>query len=351
MPFKLMPFTSKLACLVLLLSAGIASADTHPDSHAPISVMGDHTHSQGEFMLGYRAMHMSMQGNRDGTSSISSAEIASSAANPFGAPPTLRVVPEDMTMTMHMVSAMYAPSDRVTLMGMLNYTTKEMDHTTFAGPSGTNVLGGFTTKTGGMGDTSLAALIRLGDTHHSKWHVTLGLSLPTGDIEETDDILTPMNTRPSPRLPYPMQLGSGTYDLVTGFTYSSNADRWGWGSQWRSLVHLGENDEDYTLGDEHKLQGWLSYRINPSLSVSARLAYLDRGNIDGMDPLINAPVQTADPDRHGMQRLDFGLGANVLLPGQKQRLALEVTAPVYQKLNGPQLETDWVLTFGWQYTP
>jgi len=346
-----MQFTPHSACLALLLSAGIAIADTHPDSHAPISVMGDHTHGQGEFMLGYRAMHMAMQGNLDGTSSISSAQIASTAANPFGAPPTLRVVPEEMTMTMHMLSAMYAPTDRVTLMGMLNYTTKEMDHVTFAGPSGTDELGGFTTKTSGLGDTSIAALVRLGERKHSKWHATLGLSLPTGDIEETDAILTPMNTRPSPRLPYPMQLGSGTYDLITGLTYSSHADRWGWGSQWRSVTRIGENDEDYSLGDEHKLQGWLSYRLNPSLSLSARLAYVDRGNIDGMDASIQAPVQTADPDRHGMQRLDVGLGANLLLPGKKQRLALEVTAPTYQKLDGPQLQTDWMLTFGWQYTP
>jgi len=81
------------------------------------------------------------------------------------------------------------------------------------------------------------------------------------------------------------------------------------------------------------------------------LSYLDRGNIDGQDPNIQAPVQTADPNRQGIQRLDVGLGANLLLPGKKQRLAFEVSAPTYQKLDGPQLETDWMLTFGWQYAP
>lgn len=30
------------------------------------------------------------------------------------------------------------------------------------------------------------------------------------------------------------------------------------------------------------------------------------------------------------------------------RLALEVGAPVYQDVNGLQLETDWVATLGWQ---
>ena len=346
-----MQYRLTMAGVGLLLCTCTATADTRPDAHAPISVMGDHVHQQGEFMLGYRAMYMAMQGNRDGTSSRSPETIASSTPNRFGAPPTLRVVPLEMTMTMHMLSAMYAPSDRMTLMGMFNYVTKDMDHLTFQGLAGTTRLGEFTTKTSGFGDTTLAALIRLGDSDTSRLHMTAGLSIPTGDIEETDDILTPMNTRPSPRLPYPMQLGSGTYDLVAGLTYSESLDRWGWGSQWRSVIRLGENDEDYTLGDEHQLQGWVSYLATPDLSLSARLSYLDRDNINGQDPLIRAPVQTADPNRQGLSRLELGLGLNFMLPGHQQRLALEISAPVHQDLDGPQLETDWTLTLGWQFTP
>ena len=32
-----------------------------------------------------------------------------------------------------------------------------------------------------------------------------------------------------------------------------------------------------------------------------------------------------------------------------QRLALEFTRPLWQDLEGPQLETDWELVMGWQY--
>ncbi len=212
-------------------------------------------------------------------------------------------------------------------------------------------MGEFTTKTSGIGDLTLAALINLQHNHDSRWHATVGLSLPTGDIEETDDILTPMNTRPTPRLPYPMQLGSGSYDLITGLTYSANRDRLGWGGQWRSQWRLDENSEDYRLGDEHQLSAWSSYRINRHVSASARLTFVDRGNIRGMDSLIMAPVQTADPSRHGRQRWDLALGANVLMPGGRHRLAFEVSAPIRQDLDGPQLETDWTLTLGWQFAP
>jgi len=37
-------------------------------------------------------------------------------------------------------------------------------------------------------------------------------------------------------------------------------------------------------------------------------------------------------------------------PGLRgHRLALEVGRPVYQNLDGPQLEADWTATLGWQW--
>ena len=81
---------------------------------------------------------------------------------------------------------------------------------------GTNRLGEFTTETEGFGDTTLSALIRFFEREHQSAHLNAGFSIPTGSIEETDDILTPMGMRPTVRLPYPMQLGSGTFDAKPG---------------------------------------------------------------------------------------------------------------------------------------
>ena len=349
-----MKFYFAAAALAAVLSVS-ALADTRPDSHAPIGVMGDHLHKKGEFMFSYRFMTMQMKDNIDGSSNISPDRIVTTAANPFAnppmMPPNLRVVPTEMTMDMHMVGAMYAPSDAVTLMAMVNYIEKEMDHITYMGPMGTNRLGGFTTKTSGIGDTSVSALISFGQSHDHRWHATLGVSLPTGSIDEEDRILTPMNTRPSPRLPYPMQLGSGTYDLIAGVTYAGSSGPWGWGGQWLSTVRTGENDEDYTLGDEHRVQGWVSRILSDDVSVSVRASYTDRGNIDGMDPRILAPVQTADPDRHAFERVDLNLGLNWVLPGEVHRLAIEVGWPISQYADGPQMESDWTATIGWQWAP
>jgi hypothetical protein len=348
--------TRLTASAVLLVACATVTADPRPDSHAPISVMGDHIHKTGEVMFSYRYMHMSMNDNRKSTSRMSPEEIATTVPNRFAGspmmPPTLRVVPTKMTMDMHMLGVMYAPTDRLTLMGMASYLKKDMTHITFAGPVGTTRLGNFKASTSGIGDTVLSAMYGLSDSVSAhRWHATLGVSLPTGSSDEEDRILTPMNTQPEVRVPYPMQLGSGTYDLVSGLTYASDRDVWGWGAQLGAVTRLGDNGENYTLGNEYHLKSWVSYLLSHSVSLSGSLGVFDRGNIDGIDAEIMAPVQTADPSLQGGQRVERGLGMNFLLPAQGHRVAFEAKVPVYQNLDGPQLEVDWSVVVGWQYTP
>lgn len=345
---------SAVAIVATALFASAAKADTQANTHAPIGVMGDHVHDAGEWMVSYRLMSMPMKGNLAGDRGIGPDEIVTTVPNRFfgtpGQPPTLRVVPTEMDMTMHMLGLMYAPSDRVTLMTMLNYLSNDMDHRTYQGGMGTTVLGTFTTKSSGLGDGSLSALVRLAGRDALKVHATLGVSLPFGDIENRDAILTPMNMRPTVRLPYPMQLGSGSYDPIVGVTAMHVTERYSWGGQWRSTFRVSDNDEDYRLGDEHRLTAWVAYSPRHSTSLSLRADFMDKGEIDGIDPAIVAPVQTADPDRQGGKRLDVGVGVNFAAAGSFEgwRLAAEYMLPVYQDLNGPQLETDGILTLGLQ---
>jgi len=67
---------------------------------------------------------------------------------------------------------------------------------------------------------------------------------------------------------------------------------------------------------------------------------------------IVAPVQTANPDFQGGDRIDIGLGLN--LSGQRGawrgwRGAVEFGVPVDQDLDGPQMEADWFVTAGLRY--
>jgi hypothetical protein len=181
-----------------------------PDGHAPIGVMGDHTHSAGEWMFSYRYRFMDMDGNREGTDNLSDAEVLQQ----------FPVTPVRMTMQMHALGVMYAPTNDLTLMAMVPYVFKEMDHVTRRGVR-------FTTNSEGFGDIKLTALYKVLDQSQQRLHLNIGMSFPTGSIEERDN--TPAGD--DQILPYPMQIGSGTFDLLPGITYLGQSNNWSWGSQ------------------------------------------------------------------------------------------------------------------------
>lgn len=305
---------------------------TRPDSHAPIGVMGDHLMKKDETMLSYRYMSMAMDGNRSGTESVST---------PLSG---YMVSPLSMDMDMHMFSAMYAPTDKLSVMMTLPYTSISMDHR--VNMDSTN----FTTEASGIGDVKLGATYGLFAKPGTDFLFNFIVNAPTGSIDErdittgTDDV----------QLPYPMQLGSGTWDFTPGLTYVQTYDNWSWGAQGLYTYRTGENDNGYTLGNKLDATAWLAKKMARSTSLSFRLKVLDWGNIEGSDntlTLMPSMVPTADPNLRGGRRVDALLGVNFVMPGfPGLRLALEAGAPVYQKLDGPQLETDFIFTLGGQYT-
>ena len=306
---------------------------TRPDSHAPIGVMGDHLMREGEIMLSYRFMRMDMDGNRSGTNRVST---------PL---PGYMVSPLEMTMDMHMLGAMYAPSDKLTLMAMLPYTSISMDHVRHMGSLN------FTTDASGIGDIKLAATYGLFAKPGADFLFNFSVSLPTGSIDERDEIPTmpPQNAH----LPYPMQLGSGTFDFTPGLTYVQTFSDWSWGTQGKYTLRISDNDNGYTLGDKLAVTAWIAKQVAPSTSVSFRLNLNDWDNIDGADTKLLAmpTVATKDPNLRAGTRVDALVGVNFVPPGNTNlRLAAEVGVPAYQKLDGPQLETDLTFTLGGQYT-
>lgn len=334
------------------MEMGMATGMMRADAHVPFGVTGGDLMMPGKVMLSYRYMRMQMDGNRIGTDEVSPEEIVTRVPNRFAPPPTLRVVPTDMTTEMHMVGAMYAPSDRLTLMAMTAYFEKSMDHVTFRGASGTDRRGTFTSESSGIGDTKLAGLLHVYDSDRHQLYLNAGISLPTGSIDESGEVLSPMGTRPELRLPYPMQLGSGTFDLLPGVTYKGSEGRVGWGAQASGTVRLGRNDEGYSLGDRAELTAWGSYRWAPWVSTSLRVSGQHVGRVDGQDSEIAAPVQTADPNFQGGERVNVAVGAN--FAGQRAALAgvrvgMELAVPVYQDLHGPQMASDWSFSVGGKY--
>ena len=101
----------------------------------------------------------------------------------------------------------------------------------------------FTTRTQGLGDIKIGALYELWRGEGARVIALGTLSIPTGDISERDE--TPMG---NVILPYPMQLGSGTFDLQPGVTYLGNEDRWAWGAHASGWIRPYRNSKGYRLG-------------------------------------------------------------------------------------------------------
>ncbi|MDT7040962.1 hypothetical protein [Candidatus Nitronereus thalassa] len=321
-----------------------------PNAHGPIGMMGEHTHDKGEFMFSYRYMHMFMEGTRNGTNSISNAQAR--ALVPTPGPPA--VVPTSMLMEMHMFGFMYGLNDTVTLTAMVPYLRNTMNH-----EAGATFATKFTTRSEGIGDIRFGSLWRLWAVEAPsigahRFHANFAVSVPTGDTEPRDK--TPVsNPFATFRLPFPMHLGSGTYDLYPGFTYGGEKGRSSWGFQSIGTIRLGKNAQGFARGDAIQVTAFGAYEIIKKwLSGSVRFDFNHWDDHRGTDPGITGqagpPVQTAIPTRLGGERLDVLGGINLLLPefmGFETRLAVEGGVPIYQWLQG-QLETDSIVTFGWQ---
>lgn len=355
--------------ILLIATTIVAQADHAPasatnhhsapraDGHAPISIMAEHTHGKDEWMVSYRFMRMQMEGMRNGTDTLSSSEV-------FAAGPGYVVAPEEMSMQMHMLGAMYAPTNQLTLMLMANYLDSDMDHR--INPEVgmlINANGGtetFTTSSRGIGDTKISSLYQFHNDNGLTAHLGLGLSLPTGSIDEEDEIPVMGQGRVRSVLPAPMQLGSGTFDLLPSITLRRELASWSYGIQASGVVRLeDENDRNYRLGHECKVISWAGVPLADWISLEGGLQYAWSGELQGDQKDVNQgpammgrnTVTTAYDENYGGESLEAILGVNLLAPAGQwrgHRLAIDLRLPLYRDLNGYQLETDYVCTLGWQ---
>lgn len=320
----------------------------HHGSHqSPIGVMGKQVHQKGHFMLSIRQMSMSMKGNSNDGESLTDSEIIN-LPNPYSMmnmPSKLSVVPQEMDMDMTMLGGMYGLTDNHTLMMMAMYVEKSMSLSTYSPMMQRDLLGHFSTKTSGLSNISISSLIKLKETTDFQLNAQIGLEKSVGDNDKTGKVLTPMNMTKEMILPYSMQNGDESTSLMIGLNVCKNIEDWSIGGQM--MVKNVINDKDWNYGDSLLLSGWVGRNLNDTLYTSLRLTYRDVDKIDGRDMSIMAPVQTANPDNYGGSRYEVSFGLNKTLKNGDS-LGLELTAPFEQKLNGPQMEEDLILTFGYK---
>lgn len=317
---------------------GLLDHPTHhhnrPDSYAPIGIMGDHLHHKEGLMFSVRYMTMSMEGNLQGADDIENMAIFQN----------YMVAPQAMRMEMLMIGAMYAPSDRVTIMLMQNMLRNEMDLSTMMGMN-------FTTKSQGVSDMKISALYGLMSRSNSSFHINTTVSIPTGSITSTDD--TPMAE--DMRLPYPMQLGSGTLDFTLGGTYKGSSESVSWGVQPIVTFRTGESSEGYRWGNEYGINSWVGYNLTDWMSAAVQIDGKKQLGMTGRDETLNPMmVTTADTKNTGFTRinstfaLNFSFGDEPVLRDFKAGISYGI--PLYQNVEGIQMEVVDSFTMGLRYS-
>jgi hypothetical protein len=352
----------KLLLLVVMLQSFVAYStergDTtkcsfsccRPDAVAPAGIMTDHVHEKGKFAIAYSFMDMVMQGNQIGTKPVSDATIFN----------TYMMATNRMNMQMHMLMPMYGITDRFTVMAMINYNVNTMSMQMMPMQNMVNMPGMTMAdysnmptkmKSSGLGDIKIYALYNVLPSCNHRLVAGLGLSLPSGSINTKGATMQSNNDV----LPYCMQLGTGTYNVLPSLVYVGQGSHLSWGLAFNANIKLGVNTHNYCWGNEYSASPWLAYQFTNWISVSARAEYYSMDKLYGWDAAINQSSgndATANVANYGGQKANGYVGLNLYAPKnflKGGRLLLEYGIPVYQNVEGMQSTVKSTITARLQF--
>ena len=325
-----------------------------PQAPVPLGVFGVDMPGAGKFVFANTNSFSRNGGNLIGTNSVTPLYIINNVTSPYtpNGLAKLHMVPQDLRNFSEGLSAAYGVTENLSVSVATAFLEKAVDMQTFAKGS-TAVLGYSTGRTEGIGDTQVAGVWRAYRDNINQINVNFGLSLPTGSTTNNQVLLLPNGTAPLKRAFYAMQEGSGTVDALPGVAYSGVLGQWSWGLSYRGRLPLDDNSQGWRYGDYHEINAWGGYSWLPGLETTLRLNGNTQTAIHGFDPAITGFAQGADPAYYGGQHIDLYGGAVVNgrylgLPTAAS-VGLEVGAPLYQNLNGPQLARDWQISLALRY--
>lgn len=282
-------------------------------------------------------------GYMDGTKDLSFADVQWDGLPSTRTDKNFPIVPTVIEQEATQFKTAYTLSEQITLSVSIPYIRQSSEHISIK-PG----FDEFTIVSEGLGDieTAISWFKQLDKNNHLL--LSLGISLPTGSIDETGDTPSP---GPDNQLPYTMQLGSGTYDIKPSIHYFGSAGNWTYGADLNLTLRTGKNDRDYRLGNVYQSSIWTRYALTDWLEPSIRINGVVWDEISGKDPALPYdsvkdlyPAAVVKPDNFGGTKLLALVGLRLKDPrGRLENtfLEFEAGAPFYQDLNGPQPSEDW----------
>lgn len=255
-----------------------------------------------------------------------------------------KVAPTEEDQYENIIGLSYSPIDRLTLqLSWVAYKEFDRDYVAKNGAS-------FNMKNDGVGDLSVFGYWRALRQGRNQVYLQGGFSFPTAKVDEDDD--TPFGNK---RLPYDMQLGSGTVDFLPAVVYIGQAQYFSWGANLSATLHIAENSEDWRPGQKGEFNLWFAGTPSPAFSIFGRFGGEVFGEINGSDSALDPLFDPSNvPDSYKGSRFTASGGVSVYVPegpAQGLRLAVEAGAPVYEDFDGPLLQTDYFImaSLSWTY--
>jgi len=338
--------TIRLIIPLLLLLPAKAMPQTNPselvgltlEELLSINVYGGNALNGGKpWFLQYAYRSLEIGGYQHGTNRLNLEEVSFSPGSARTAS-NYPVVPTLITQNIHAFSTGYRFSESFSVSVSVPLIEQDTDHYSIV-PG----FSEFNIATDGIGDIALNGSFILPSSGSHIYTVNVGVSLPTGSIDETGD--TPRNGPGTfERLPYTMQLGSGTYDLLLSTSFSNSGQVIDYGGSLNSIIRQGTNDNDYRLGNNYALRGWATYRWNQRFQPGVAVSFRHTDDIQGMDLGLTVPgpfpfpASITDPDNFGGKKAKVGFNARICVQESCDLSFLfEINKPFYQDLNGIQV--------------
>ena len=338
-----------------LLCAGPAFAQSTPTELADLSfedLLNLEIADEGEEATGrrwsfhYSYKRLNVGRYQNGTNNLSFDEVLFSPGETRTAQ-NYPVVPTFIDQEVHAYSAAYAVNDKMSLNIAVPYVSQSTDHI-----SSVPGFPEFILSTEGLGDISVTAAYQKPLSTSKRAFGVIGISLPTGSIDETGD--TPRNgTGTLERLPYTMQLGSGTYDLSLSAGLAETVDQFDLGVTASSTIRFGRNDNGYRLGDNVSLCAWTQYSKIWWFQPGVRIGYRYIEEIQGRDESLLVPgpfpfpASITDPGNYGGHKGTAGVSIRTCTDiSCKISFAAEAGKPFYQDLNGVQPKERYNISAG-----
>ncbi len=353
--------------LFLMISAGIlypAVASAYVGlccgkcgGNMPMNILGGGIPETKEYRFKLSPMFMRMEDLANGTSDVDPDSLLGMPAKGKD-----MAVPLNMDMTMINLAVGYSFTDDFFAGLMFMRRNNDMDMRFNSKMKTLTGEQGYTMHSEGMGDTMLMTKYRLfyDDPLIPQKQVSLllGVSIPTGSIDSKNSS-HPLAMRQGEQLPYSMQLGSGTFDPILGILYQQSASPYWWGADLTYTGRWYDNDRDYRLGDEAKLDLYMMYQIRYDFLVQVQLNGKYWGDITGEmdeavtgasgrstqgDPTSRLMTLLWNPDNYGGSKVRGTVGFQ-WQPIPLNILEFTIGMPLFQYLNGPQLKekfTAWL---------